>query len=269
MSGNMIFQAAVLRGGKQGIIVPDAQGYYTQCIGGLDVENAGGIIYSAEKARNLFLSDASLMRRVQDRALRGELGHPKRTAEFLDDQAWYMRLNEIYEDKTCVYWSKIWLDENYGRNNPHLNRPNMIGIMAQYRPGGIGGHVLERDLGDPNANVSFSIRSFSMPRRQGMQRFYDLQSIVTWDYVTEPGIACAMKTLSSTMESRAASMQEFETMPVSTRVVQRLADSLREPANDSNRLRVSNESRNNILELAGTLRVDLGKTEPKSIYYRW
>lgn len=263
MSGNMVFQAALLRAGKQGIIRPDPAGYYTQCIGGLDIENAGGIIYASDKAKRLFEQSSSLQRRIANRALRGEMGHPRRTAEFLSEQAWMARLNDILESNTGVYWSEIGLDFSYGKDNPYLNRPNMIGIMARYRPGGVGAPVLERDLADPEANVCFSLRAFSTPRTQFGKRFYDIQNIVTWDYVTEPGIAQAAKTMSATMES-------LVDEPVSTRVIRELAmQQTSVPDNDPHYLMVSNESRGNIMELAGMIEVDSGIPRGTSIYHRW
>ncbi len=254
------YQAAVLRAGKQGIIKPDAAGYYTQCIGGLNIENAGGYVYAAERARHLFEESSSLQRRIKDRALRGEVGHPRRTADYANDQAWLHRLNDIHEPNICVYWAEIGLDENYGRNNPHLNRPDMVGIMARYRPGGASGHVLEKDLADPLANVSFSIRSFSVLRKAMMRNIYDLQTIVTWDYVNEPGIKQAQKMLSATLESR---HEEDMAMSVIRRVIERSKEMENTPQV------ATMESRNNLLELEKVITIDTGISKQKSIYFNW
>lgn len=259
---NMVFQAAVLRAGKQGIIKPDAAGYYTQCIGGLDIENASGVTYASERAKNLFAESSSLQRRVRERALRGELGHPRRTAELQSENAWINRLNDIVEANVSTYWAKIELDENYGRDNPHLNRPNMIGIMGRYRPGGAHAAALERDLADPEANVAFSIRAFSMPYTRMGQPYYDLQQIVTWDQVLEPGLFPAAKTLSSTMESIA---QETFTQ---SQII-RAYDAAMTPSVTLGSHLSTNESRNNLTELAGLIRIDTGVTKPTSIYYNW
>lgn len=258
---NMVFQAAALRAGKRGVITPDAAGYYTQCIGGLDIENAAGVVYAAERARALFAESSSLQRRIRERALRGEAGHPRRGPEHARDEAWLNRLNDIYEPNVCVYWAEIGLDENYGRNNPHLNRPNMIGIMARYRPGGIGAQMLERDLADPEANVAFSIRAFSIPYTKLGRRFYDLQTIVTWDYVIEPGIAPAAKTLSSTLESL---HEDVFTKNTIKRAIKE-SEFINEPA----ALAVSNESRNNLMELDKVFTIDTGISKPTSLYYNW
>lgn len=257
---NMVFQAAVLRAGKSGIIKPDAAGYYTQCIGGLDIENSMGITYAAERAKNLFVENSALQRRIKERALRGEAGHPRRPPGMTDND-WIHRLHDIYEPHVCVYWAEVGLDEQYGRNNPHLNRPNMIGIMARYRPGGMGAGVLEKDLADPEANVSYSIRAFSTPFTRMGKRFYDLQNIVTWDYVNEPGIAQAAKTLSSTLES-------LHSDTFSQRQLQSAIEAA-VPANDDGKLLVSNECRNSLMDLQKVITVDTGISKPTSLFFNW
>lgn len=263
MSGNLVFQAAVLRAGKVGIIKPDAAGYYEQCIGGLDIENAGGVTYVAtKKAKDLFSESSDLQRRIRERALRGEMGHPRRGPEHANNNAWLARLNDIYEPNICVYWAKIELDLNYGRDNPHLNRPNMIGIIARFRPGGAMGHVLERDLADPEANVSFSIRSFSTPFSDRGRPCYELKSIVTWDAPTEPGLFPASKTMAATLESRheenfsARSIREAVEAATSTEAL--IGNSV-----------VSNESRSNLLQLQKLVSIDSGISKPVSIYHKW
>lgn len=262
MSNNLIFEAAMLRPGKQGIIKPDAAGYYTQCIGGLDIENAAGVVYASDKAKNLFSDSSCLQRRIQNRALRGELGHPRRGPEHKNDNEWLNRLNDIVETRVSTYWAKIELDESYGRNNPHLNRPNMIGIMARYRPGGAHGAALQEDLADPESNVAFSIRAFSIPYTRMGRRFYDLQTIVTWDQVNEPGIAQAAKTLSSTLESM--SHQAF----TGSQIKRAYEASLTQTATLGSTIS-TNESRGNLMQLAQLFTIDSGITKPASIYYRW
>lgn len=258
--GNVVFQAAVLRAGKVGVIKPDAAGYYEQCIGGLDIENSAGVIYASDKAKNLFAESSSLQRRIRNRALKGELGHPRRGPEFANDDAWLNRLNDIVEYQVSTYWAKIELDPSYGRNNPHLKRPNMIGIMARYRPGGAHGAALERDLADPESNVAFSIRAFSIPYVRLGQRYYDMQTIVTFDQVNEPGIAPATKLLSATLESRVE--EHFTTRAIQSAVeASQIVSSSGEPISTT-------ESRNNMIELGKTI-IDTGVSAPARIFTGW
>lgn len=259
---NMVFEAAMLRPGKLGIIKPDASGYYEQCIGGLDIENAAGIEYASDRAKDLFSESSALQRRIQSRALRGERGHPRRGPEHANESAWMHRLNDIVESNTSVHWAKITLDESYGRNNPYLNRPRMIGIMARFRPYGAGAEELTRSLADPESSVAFSIRAFSIPRVTMGRRFYDLQNIVTWDEVNEPGIAYAAKSLSSTLESYGTESftrgQIKRAIEESERLEKRLGSVIS-----------TQESRSNMMALAQVLHIDTGVSKPVSIYYNW
>lgn len=259
---NMIFEAAMLRPGKLGVIKPDANGYYEQCIGGLDIENAAGVEYASDKAKALFADSSALQRRVKARSLRGERGHPRRTAEFSSDAAWMHRLNDIVESNTSVHWAKIELDESYGRNNPYLNRPRMIGIMARFRPYGAGAEELTRSLADPESSVAFSIRAFSVPRVTMGRRYYDLSNIVTWDEVNEPGIAFAAKELSSTLES-------FNTESFTRGQIRRAIDESVAMEKRLGSVISTQESRSNMMELAKTLHIDTGVSKPTSIYYNW
>lgn len=199
---DIVFEATVLRGTeKQGILKPDANGYYEMCIGGLNIDNHGGQRYLATKrAVGLFDDSSDFQRKVNSGNLRGEVGHPRRTPG-MTDHAWAARCADTLESNVCVYWSKIWLDFDYGKKNPHLNRPDMIGIIARFRPGGAKGDFLARDLADPETNVCFSIRSVSEAYTQGGKTFFDLLAINNWDYVNEPGLSPANKWQATTLES--------------------------------------------------------------------
>lgn len=259
---NMVFEAAMLRPGKLGVIKPDANGYYEQCIGGLDIENAAGVEYASAKAKDLFASSSALQRRIAAKALRGERGHPRRTAEFMKESDWMHRLNDIVESNTSVHWARIELDESYGRNNPYLNRPRMIGIMARFRPYGAGAEELARSLADPESSVAFSIRAFSIPRTTMGRRFYDLQNIVTWDEVNEPGIAFAAKELSSTLES-------LGTESFTRGQIERAVREGERQSRQLGSIMSTQESRSNLMALAQMLHIDSGVSKPTSIYYNW
>lgn len=195
------FAGERITGGRKGIIKPDAAGYYEQCIGGFNIKNAAGIIYSAEHGRKIFAEQGDLMRRLAKRNLRGEAGHPRRPPG-MDDKAWFFRCMDIDETRTCVYWAEMALDEAYGRKNPDLGMPEMVGVIARFRPGGVMGDFLAKDMADGETNVCFSFRAFSKPFEANGQRYFAMQSLPTVDYVNEPGLEPATKMDSLTMESR-------------------------------------------------------------------
>lgn len=185
---------------KVGKYEPDADGYYTVVIGGLNVLNSSGELYLAERAKTLFESSSLFMRRVNNGNLKGENGHPKKLPGMTEDQ-YVDRALEVQEANVCVHYKEIWLDPEFGRKNPHLNAPTMIGILAKVRPTGAMGHVLQQALDNPHENLCFSIRCFTEVVHLAGQRCKHIDEIITFDLVTEPGIAAANKWDSPTFES--------------------------------------------------------------------
>ena len=198
---NIKFTATKLAGsGKHGKLTPDASGYYTLPIGGLNLFNSMGDYYTAEGARQLFEQSSILMRRISTGNLKGENGHPKQQPGQSDDQ-YFNRAMIIEETNVSHHFKSIWLDENYGKNNPGLNNPDLIAVMAEVKPSGPHGPALQKALDNPDENVCFSIRALSKDFFQNRQKIRVLQSILTWDWVTEPGLHVATKWNSPALES--------------------------------------------------------------------
>ena len=183
---------------KKGILTPDKDGYYSQPIGGLNVFNSAGMYYTYEGAKHLFEDQSSaFMRRVKRGALRGENGHPKRLPnQSLDDYA--ARILTIDERHVCVHWAEIELDFN---NFKDANGKPIIAIIGKFTPSGEKGYILEKALTNPHENVCFSIRSFTEDYYVRGVVHRDLRTVVTFDYVNEPGISIAEKYKSPTLES--------------------------------------------------------------------
>jgi Peptidase S80 family len=198
--GQIKFTSTRLDGtGKKGLIQPDSNGYYTIPVGGLNVFNSVGQFYAADGARKLFEGSSTFMRRVKSGCLKGELGHPKRTPGMTSDD-YLTRILSIEETNVVCHFSEIWLDEDFGRKNPKFNNPKLVAIMARLKPSGTHGASLAASLNNPEEEVCFSIRALT-------QDFYNkgvthrvLEQIVTWDNVTEPGLALAKKTYSPMLE---------------------------------------------------------------------
>lgn len=252
---NINFTATVLAGtGKAGVLVPDPGDYYTMCIGALNIENSVGCRYVYQTAKSLFEADADLMRRLSTGNLKGEVGHPRRLPGMTDDQ-WFDRILDIDPTNVCVYWAEIGLDESYGRNNPQFGNSDMVGIMARFRPGGVRGEFLARDLADPSTNVCFSIRSFS-DRYERMGRvFYDLKHITTWDYVNEPGLHVANKYDSPTLEN-------LEQKKITLNMVKAAMDKTLVGG-------VTLESKPQLAQMAKIFKINTGVSKPVSILKTW
>lgn len=174
---------------KVGNLKKDANGYFEVIVGALDVYNSAGQLYVYEQAKNLFESSSQLMRRVSRGALKGEYGHPKPLPGMTNDQ-FANRVMSVYEENTCCHHKEITLD--FDRVKDEKGKP-VIAIISKVCPSGPHGPVLERSLSNPDENVCFSIRAFTDDYREGGTYKRVLKTIVTWDYVTEPGIAYAEK----------------------------------------------------------------------------
>lgn len=194
------FTASKLPVGKKGVLAPDADGYYTLPVGSLNVFNSVGQYYVLEGARDLFKESSVLMRRIANGCLKGEMGHPKR-APGMSMEDYLSRVLTIEETNVCCHFKEVWLDEAYGRNNPHLKSPAMVAIMAKIKPSGPMGPALQASLESSSENVCFSIRSLSRDYVERGKYYKVLQQIVGWDCVTEPGLANATKWSAPALET--------------------------------------------------------------------
>lgn len=205
--------------GKKGILTPDKDGYYTTVIGGLNAVNSAGHWYAAD-ARYLFEGmdcKSILQRRIKAGNLKGEAGHPKPLPGMTNDDFKH-RLLEVAEKNVSHHIRAIYLDDSFGKNNPEYNNPQMIGIIAEIKPTGHYGPGLQAAFENPHENVCFSIRGFTDDTWVRGKRVRTLFEVVTFDWVTEPGIAAATKWDSPACES--ASIESIIDMPVTKRDIE-------------------------------------------------
>ena len=201
MSSIIKFAGAVHRdSSKKGVITPDEKGYYTVVVGALNSYNSAGEFYTATDAIELFNHSSQLQRRIKNKALYGELGHPKRQpGQSMEDL--YTRMISIEETNICVHFSEIWLDLEYGRNNPHLGAPDLIAILAKVKPTGAKAIAAQTAFDNPEQNLAFSIRALYEPKVVNGRTVKVLTNVVTFDMVTEGGIKIADKMYSPALES--------------------------------------------------------------------
>lgn len=198
MSNNIKFGCTALSGvNKVGNLKQDDNGYYPMVVGALGMYNSAGQFYDYERAKNVFESSSQLQRRVSKGALRGEYGHPKQQPGQSND-SYVNRVMSIWEENTCCHHKEITLDfESVKDEN---GRP-VIAIISKVHPSGPLGHVLEKSLKNKDENVCFSIRAFTDDFRESGRVTRVLKTVVTFDYVGEPGIAVANKFMSPALES--------------------------------------------------------------------
>lgn len=195
------FTATRLAGtGKVGALKPDADGYYTLPIGGLNTLNSIGHYYTAEGARKLFEASSTLMRRLKNGCLKIEVEHPAKEKSMTDDE-FMERLLRIDLNNVCGHISEIWLDEDYGKNNPEFKNPDLIAIMGKVKPSGVKAAALQSALDNAKENVCFSIRSFTKNFFSRGRTIRVLDTVVTFDLVNEGGIGNASKWSSPVLEN--------------------------------------------------------------------
>lgn len=187
--------------GKKGLIKPDENGYYELVLGGLNTHNnTKSWYYTAEGCRELFGPGSLLNRRVANGSLRAEVNHPRQKPGERDE-AFMARMLDIDMNNVCAHFSDIWLDENFGKNNPEYGSPNLIAIMGKVKPIPPKGDILQEALSNPKQNICFSIRAMCDEVFIGRQRNRKLTEVLTIDLVNEGGILVASKWDSPACES--------------------------------------------------------------------
>lgn len=199
MLGNTAtFSCTALQGtNKCGNLKPDADGYYEVVLGALNFYNSAGAFYTYEgTAKEIFKASSSFMRRVAKGVLRGEYGHPKRGTMTINQFA--IRLLEVYEEMVSHHIKEVRVDFTAVKDK---NGNPCIAIIGKVKPCGPYGEILQKQLDNPNENVCFSIRAVTADEDVRGRRQKEIQQIVTWDYVNEPGLDPAQKYKSPSLES--------------------------------------------------------------------
>lgn len=198
MGNSIKFACTSLAGtNKVGNLKPDKDGYWELVVGALNIFNSAGQYYVYEQAKEIFQASSQLQRRVARGALRGEYGHPKMLPGMTNDQ-FANRVMSIYEENTCCHHKEITLD--FDRVKDVDGKP-VIAIISKVYPSGPHGPALEKSLRNKDENVCFSIRAFTDDYRDGGITKRVLKTIVTWDLVSEPGLAIAEKFKAPSLES--------------------------------------------------------------------
>lgn len=187
--------------GKKGILTPDSDGYYQIVLGALNTYNSAGEYYTAEGVLQIFESSSNFTRRIKSGALYSELGHPKKDPNMSMEQ-FYNRVISIEETNICGHISEVTLDFNFGKKNADLGNPELIAIIGKIKPAGPKANALQLALENPKQNTAFSIRGLTENNYVRGRVERRLTNIVTFDFVTEPGIQSANKQYAPGLENR-------------------------------------------------------------------
>lgn len=182
-----------------GTMKPNAEGYYTVCVGALNIKNSIGAKYVLEESKALFEKSSSLMLRIAKSGLYSENGHPVKEAG-MSDAEYFQRIHVIREDRACAHIKKVWLDSSITDKSSDANERDAVAMMALIRPRGELKHVVEDAIESKDENLCFSLRGFTRPPKGVKEDVRVLVNIVTWDCVILPGLSCANKSNSTSLE---------------------------------------------------------------------
>lgn len=193
---------------KQGILKPDANGYYPVTLGAFATENRSGIYYNFNDVlAKLFKPGSSLQRRIANGVLRGEIKHPEfkpgmSLAQYLN------RLRQIDMMKVSLHVGKVTLTETKDENQ----KP-MIRVDGLVRPSGTLGAQLKDSLDNREENTCFSIRTICKDTFPSGRHIRDITELVGWDQVDENGMAGSTKLESPGLESLLGLDNDIEITP--------------------------------------------------------
>lgn len=199
MGGVSFVSTALLGTNKVGDLKPDSDGYYEVVLGGFETENAHGHYYSFEdQTRRLFESSSQFMRQIREGNLWGEFGHPKREpGESLND--FLRRCILVTEKNYAMHIRKVSINE---RDVKDKSGKAIVAVLGEIKPMGPYGQNLREILNTRSANACFSVRAQTddedMPNGKEKR---SVKSIITWDYVGDPGVQTSTKYHSPKLES--------------------------------------------------------------------
>lgn len=196
------FECTALVGvNKVGQLEKDKDGYYHVTFGALDLPNSIGIPYSYDLCKHEFDPNSIFMRKVFNGKLYSEVEHPEppikdpRHPDF--EECWIERSRQIDLRNACGHIRSVFCDPG---TDPATGRKIWI-IHGWIRPEGVHANVLQSLLDNKHANVCFSLRSVIDTVMHKGQKVRTFEELVTFDLVSEGGLAVATKYNSLGFES--------------------------------------------------------------------
>lgn len=212
MSANTLTFSAIKLQNQNKDIKQDGNGYYYVTLGALNCYNSAGAYYVADGVKDLIENQSNLFaRRLANGYLNGEMGHPN-LVPGMSHNEFLIRNLKIEQSNISHHIKAVELvptDEDSGLPGGG----KIIKVMGWVKPSGEKGQYLKEALDNPDNNVAFSIRSLTNDTPVKGVLIKKIMQIITWDWVVEPGIACANKWSTVAMES-------FDIMSVSLKDVE-------------------------------------------------
>lgn len=186
------FSSTLMSGtGHTGEMAPDDTGYYDVGLCSFNVHSKMGDFFSMQGVERLFEEQSDLMRRLRNGSLYIENGHPYQTPG-MSDGDYYLRIMTIQEDRFCGHIKELYIDWDFGKNNPHLTPSDTVLIRGLVKPYGEHKHVLEDAFRNKCQNLAFSVRGLSdLEESMSGKITRYMTTIVTFDFVGEGAMALA------------------------------------------------------------------------------
>lgn len=197
ISATHVIMSSVQADGDNRVITPDENGVYRGIyLGAINVNNSAGAFYIPDvKTVAEILNDKSqpFARQLTNGYLQGEKKHPDlpppRNKE--EAMAQFVRNMTVDPDRASHSILKVELFES---NIPGPSGGKIIIFKGDIQPlDNEFGRDLKSQLDNPKINVAFSIRCGTIDTVVNGKVHKSIKTIVTWDWVKEPGIWLASK----------------------------------------------------------------------------
>ena len=183
------------------VIKKNERGDYLVVVGAVNHFNKSGEFYTAEDVKQRFFTEnAMLMKRCKSGDVKIESEHPVQEPG-MSKNAWFQRLYGYDKLRVAAIITELYLEEtNIKENGTDLN---IILIWAAIKPleDRELGRTLKKDLENPDINTAFSIRSIIIKEQVNFITVCKIEDIITFDWVSSPGIAKANTFYTAGMES--------------------------------------------------------------------
>lgn len=183
------------------VIKKNDRGDYLVVVGAVNHFNKQGEFYTAQDVQSKFFqANSMLMQRCKDGNVKIESEHPVQEPN-MSKRAWFERLYSYDKLRVAAVITELWLEElTVKESGTDLN---IILIWAAIKPlvDRDLGITLKKDLDNPDVNTAFSIRSIIIKELVNFTSVCKIEDIITFDWVSSPGIAKANTCYSAGMES--------------------------------------------------------------------
>lgn len=206
-------------------IKKNERGDYCVVVGAVNHFSKAGEFYTAQDVQKKFFeTNSMLMQRCKNGDVKIESEHPVFESN-MDKRAWFERLYSYDKTRVAAIITELWLEElPIKENGTDLN---IILIWAAIKPleDRALGRTLKLDLDNPDINTAFSIRSIIIKELVNFTTVCKIKDIITFDWVSSPGIGKANTFYSAGMESskdysvHLANLENFEEVNTVKRII--------------------------------------------------